>query len=101
MSLREKEAQTIPDKAGCRVQIGFITGSMIPIVNIDEEAIDSRKNKTLAWKEGSNSLAHEQGSTSPKFGAVFQGSVDDAGQCLLNSAILAGERKTNPFTCGR
>ena len=26
----------------------------------------------------------------PKFGAVFQGSVDGAGQCLLNSAILAG-----------
>ncbi len=50
MSRREKETQTILDKAGCRVQIGFITGSMIPIVNIDEEAIDSIKNKALAWK---------------------------------------------------
>ena len=36
------------------------------------------------------SLVHEQGSVTPKFGAVFQGSVDDAGQCLLNTAILAG-----------
>jgi hypothetical protein len=32
----------------------------------------------------------EKGNISPKFGAVFQGGVDDAGQCLLNSAILAG-----------
>jgi hypothetical protein len=65
-------------------------GSMIPIVTIDEEAIDKRKNKTLAWKEARLSIADEIGSTTPKFGAVFQGSVDDAGQCLLNSAILAG-----------
>ena len=32
----------------------------------------------------------EQGSVSPKFGAVFPGSVDEAGQSLLNAAILAG-----------
>ena len=94
-------AKTIPNQTGCRVQIGQLDGSMIPIVSIDEEAYDKRKNKSLSWKEGSNSIAHEQGSTSPKFGAVFQGSVDDAGQSLLNSAILAGARKTNPFACSR
>ena len=87
---QEKEAQTIPKKVGCAVQIGEMDGSLIPIVSVDEEAEDSRKNKTLSWKEARLSLVHEKGSTSPKFGAVFQGSVDDAGQCLLNSAILAG-----------
>lgn len=65
MSEPEKEVQTIPDKAGCRVQIGFITGSMIPIVNIDEEAIDSRKNKTLLFQCVRLSIAHEQGSITP------------------------------------
>jgi len=87
---QKKEAQTIPNQVGCRVQIGEMDGSMIPIVSIDEEAKDSRKNKTLSWKEVRLSLVHEKGSTSPKLGAVFQGSVDDAGQCLLDSAILAG-----------
>jgi hypothetical protein len=68
---------------------------MIPIISIDEEAYDKRKNKSLSWKEVRLSIAHEQGSTSPKFGAVFQGSVDDACQNLLNTAILAGFGKKN------
>lgn len=84
------DPQTIPNKVGCGVQIGEMDGSMIPIVSIDEEAKDKRKNKTLSWKEARLSMAPEKGSTSPKFGAVFQGNVDDAGQCLLNSAVLAG-----------
>jgi len=33
-------------------------------------------------------MAH--GSANPKFGAVLQGNIDDVGQCLLDSAILAG-----------
>ena len=44
----------------------------------------------MGWKETRLSLTHEQGSMTPKFGVVFQGSVDDAGQSLLNTAILAG-----------
>ena len=87
---QEKMAQTVPDKAGCTQQVGFITGSMIPIMTADEQAFDKRKNQTLQWKEARLSLVHEQGSVTPKFGVVFQGSVDDAGQSLLNSAILAG-----------
>jgi len=66
----EKVAQTIPVTAGCAVQIGEMDGSMIPIVTIDEEAEDKRKNQTLAWKEARLSIAHELGSTTPKFGAV-------------------------------
>ena len=38
----------------------------------------------------SNSLVHEKGSISPKFGAVFQVRYDDAGQSLLNSEMVAG-----------
>lgn len=87
---QEKRSDTIPDRAGCAIQIAQIDGSMIPTVRIDENAKDRRKNKTLLWKEARLSLAHEQGSATPKFGAVFAGHVDEAGQCLLNSAIWAG-----------
>lgn len=81
-----KEIQEVPDKAGCDVQIGEMDGSMIPIVSVDEENNDKRKNKELSWKEARLSMVHEKGRTSPKFGAVFQGEVDDVGQCLLDSA---------------
>lgn len=87
---QEKQSQGIPDKTGCAWQIGELDGSMIPIVEIDEDAEDKRKSKNLHWKEARLSIVHEKGSVSPKFGAVFQGDVDDAGQCLLNAAVLAG-----------
>ncbi|MDY6991481.1 MAG: UPF0236 family protein [Pseudomonadota bacterium] len=58
---------------------------MIPIVERDEA-----KNKHYCWKEARLSIVHEHGRRSPKFGAVFQGTVDEAGQCLLNTAIFAG-----------
>jgi len=87
---QERQEQAVSPETGCTQQIGEIDGSMIPIVQTDEESEDKRKNKTLCWKEVRLSIVHEKGSVSPKFGAVFQGSVDDAGQCLLNTAVLAG-----------
>ena len=80
----EREMQIVPDRVGCDVQIGEMDGSMIPIVTTNEKD----KRKKLSWKEVRLSMVHEKGSTNPKFG--FQGDVDDAGQCLLDSAILAG-----------
>lgn len=63
---------------------------MIPIMEADEDAEDKRKNKTLSWQEARLSIVHEKGGVSPKFDVVFQGAVDEAGQCLLNAAIQAG-----------
>ena len=57
------------------MQIGEIDGSMIPIVKVDEEAEDKRKNKTLQWKEARLCLVHAAGSTTPIFGATFSGTV--------------------------
>lgn len=85
-----KEVKSIPEEVGCALQIGEMDGSMIPIVNVDETGEDKRKNRKLEWKEARLSLAHEKGSATSKYDAVFQGSVDDAGQTLLNSAISAG-----------
>jgi len=53
---------------------------MIPIVKVDEEGKDKRKNKTLHWKEARLCLFHEAGSTTLTFGATFSGTVADAGK---------------------
>lgn len=84
------EKKEVPNHDGCKVQIGEIDGSMIPIVTVNEESKDKRKNKKLSWKEAKLSIVHQQGSVTPRFGAVFSGSVDDAGQSLLNAAIMCG-----------
>ncbi len=82
--------QEQPNTNGSKVQIGEIDGSMVPTVTVDKDAKDKRKNKTLAWKEVRLSIVHEQGTETSKFGAVYSGNVDDAGQTLLNAAIMSG-----------
>jgi len=42
---QEKQKWDNVEKAGSEQQIGQIDGSMIPIVSIDEESEDMRKNK--------------------------------------------------------
>lgn len=94
--LANKE-QEQPKSNGCNVQIGEIDGSMVPTVTVDKDAKDKRKNKTLAWKEVRLSIVHEQESKTPKFGAVYTGNVNDAGQTLLNAAIMSGFGKQTYF----
>ena len=77
----------LPEHYGINLPISTIRRV---IVEIDEAAKDNRKNKTWRWQEARLSIVHEKGSVSPKFGAVFQGSVEEAEQCLLNAALLAG-----------
>lgn len=79
-----------PKIDGCKLLIGEIDGSMIPIVTVDEQAKDKRQNKTLQWKEARLCLAHEAGSSTPTFGATFSGTVADAGQQLYHCAVQAG-----------
>lgn len=87
----QQETREIDDKIkGCKQQIGQIDGCMLPIMTPNKEVEDKRKQKTLQWKEARLALVHEQGSIVPKFGAIFNGSVDDAGQVLLNCAVDAG-----------
>lgn len=86
----QKTVETIPTTAGCLQQIAEIDGCMLPIVTVNEESGDKRKQKKLHWQEARLALVHEQGSATPKFDATFQGSVDNAGQALLNCAVAAG-----------
>ena len=64
--------------------IGEIDGFRVLVMIANEEEKDQRKGKALCWKEARLALAHEVGSTSPKFSALFDGSTDDAGQSLLD-----------------
>jgi len=90
-----------PKTEGCKILIGEIDGSMIPIVKVDEEATDKRKNKTLQWQEARLCLVHEAGSTTPTFGATFSGTVADAGQQLYHCAVQSGfGKKTHLHAVG-
>lgn len=63
---------------------------MVPIVVIDENAEDCRKNKKYLWKEARLSIAHVSGDTTLKFGVEFQESTDKAGEILFDCACRAG-----------
>lgn len=101
--VHEKQERTreYPDKPGVDYIIAEMDGSMIPIVEIDREAEDKRKGKSLKWKEARLCLAHERGSRSPHFAAIFQESVDRAGEALFDCAGKAGfGRKTYVHAVG-
>ena len=88
---RQRETVALPSATlGCLQQIAETDGCMLPIVSARTDAGDNRKNKKLHWLEARLALAHEQGSVTPKFDAIFGGSVDDAGLALLNCAVAAG-----------
>lgn len=88
---------------GTKTVIAEVDGSMIPIVSIaerksDEQPYDGRKRRVVDWKEGRLVIAHEQGCVTPKYGATM-GTVDDAGDHMLNCAILAGGGENSKIHC--
>jgi hypothetical protein len=88
---QQRTMMSLPETTnGCLQQIGEIDGCMLPIVTLGEHEGDKRKHKKLHWQEARLALVHEHGSVSPKFDATFGGSVDDAGQALLNCAVASG-----------
>ena len=86
---QQKQAKLPLNTKGNLTIIGEIDGCMVPVMEANKEEKDQRKGKTLCWKEARLALAHEVGSTSPKFSAIFGGSTDEAGQSLLDCAIAA------------
>ena len=85
-----EDKKTIEKSSYCEVEIAEIDGCMLPIMIPNEETKDKRKKKTLIWKEARLSIAHPLGEVTPKFSAIFQGNVDEAGESLLHCAIKAG-----------
>jgi hypothetical protein len=65
-------------------------GSMIPKVEVDEEAEgDRRKTRKIGWKEARLSLAYSTDSTEPVF-AVTTGTAEQVGEQMTACALTAG-----------
>jgi hypothetical protein len=94
MRAQEKQKRDWPDRAGVRVLITEMDGSMLPVVEVAEPVageapVDRRKTRQVSWKEARLALAHEPGSVTPIFGATL-GSVEQAGERLAVCALEAG-----------
>jgi hypothetical protein len=90
-------------KEGKEYIIAETDGSMIPIVTIadkttDEEPSDGRKRRKVGWNEARLTLAHPLGSVTPIFAATM-GGPEEAGDQLLNCAILAGGGEKSKLHC--
>ena len=90
-------------KQGKECIIAETDGSMIPIVTIaekttDEQPSDGRKRRKVGWLEARLTLAHPVGSVTPIFAATM-GGPEEAGDQLLNCAILAGGGETSKLHC--
>lgn len=87
--------EAYPSEAGREYVIAETDGSMVPIVETDEEAEDKRKGKKHVRKEARLCLARPLGEVTPYFGAEFKEGVDKAGKILFDCARRAGfGRKT-------
>ena len=92
---QQHQPQTeIPTDLGVEQLIVEMDGSMIPIVETEstttqDQKIDRRKTRTVAWREARLCLAREKDSSQPTFGVTLA-SVDAAGEQLLDIAIRAG-----------
>jgi hypothetical protein len=103
---QEKQKRDWPDRAGVRVLISEMDGSMLPVVEVAEPgagaaSVDRRKTRQVSWKEARLALAHEPGSVTPIFGATL-GNVEQAGERLAVCALEAGggSRSQDPWGGG-
>jgi hypothetical protein len=76
-------------------------GGMIPIVEPDARQKDTRKGKTLSWRETKVCMAHAQRSTAPVYAGTIEGGVEIAGRQLFDCALWAGFGTNFSRSCGR
>jgi hypothetical protein len=84
----------IPEADGVACLIVEMDGSMIPIVTtqataLEGEEVDRRTTRQIGWQEARLVFARTPEQEYPVFGATL-GTVDEAGEQLLASAIRAG-----------
>lgn len=87
---QEEVRREWPERAGVACVIGQMDGSLIPIVSVAEQsACDRRTTRTVSWQEARLALARAPGSLTPRYAATL-GSVEQAGDCLLDCALRVG-----------
>lgn len=100
----ERLESEIPDEGGVECLICETDGTMVPIVDTFDKmddvgnSIDKRKTREVRWKEARLSLAHPKGSVSPIYGSTL-GDQDEAGDQLVNCAILSGMDEHSQVHC--
>jgi len=90
----QEHVQTTPPAQGVEWVIAETDGSMIPIVDtapLERGAAggDRRKTRQVRWQEARLSLAHAQGSVTPRFAATFA-EPDVVGEQLRDCAVRVG-----------
>jgi hypothetical protein len=83
-----------PEADGVAQLVAEMDGGMVPIVVVDPEQRDRRRDKRLEWRETKLALVHEHGRTQLHYGGTLLGGVEGAGRALFDSACRAG------FGCG-
>ena len=69
--------------------VGQVDGTMIPIVETNDNSKDKRKDKILSYKEARLSLSYRNGDVDPFYRATFE-DVDHVGEQLLWCTKKAG-----------
>jgi hypothetical protein len=94
--ITEKHAYKIAElkivgRAKEEVLISETDGSMVPIVEIDttKNEVDFRKARKICWKEVKLSFARGKNKINRYYGGII-GTAEEAGQKMLECAILAG-----------
>ena len=91
-----------PEYNGVDRLIAEMDGTMIPIVDIadetDAKGIDRRKTRKTRYKEARLTMAYENGSVSPVFGATL-GGPEEAGDHLAYCAARAGVGQSTKVHC--
>jgi len=78
--------------------IGQIDGSMVPIVETDQNQSDKRKNKKHMYREARLSLAYPKGKIDPFYNATL-GSTEKAGKQLVDCVKTVGQTKKSRIHC--
>lgn len=95
---QEQRVLRLGPEPGVELLITELDGSQIPVVEINEQAPDRRKQKSLQWREARLCLAREPESVSPRFGACL-GEAEEAGEMWLACVEGAGAGAATHLHC--
>lgn len=77
------------DREGVEQLIAEADGGMVPIVEVEEEAVDKRKTRKVFWKEAKLCFSRDTKKAKGIFRATLK-STEEAGDNWFNTALQAG-----------
>jgi hypothetical protein len=98
LTQQQQRLTQLGPEAGLPQLLTETDGSMVPLVESSEKAIDRRKGKRLFWGEARLSLAREVGSVTPRFAATMA-EAQEAGAVWLDCVKRAGAGARTRIHC--